>query len=254
MPYGSIKIGKSTGSAAHQENTETSRAKIKKNSFDDAFATAFKQMNDSQSAFSRMGSMQVSFKKNLFNPVIPMPAPAAPASSASKTGASSGSDFKNIFKMVMKHEGTAYVRLDGGRESSKMGILQSTAKQYGYTGDIKNITKAQAEAIYKKLWDKSGAANLPYPLSAIHFDTYVNSPAAARKLLKQSGGDIDTYLQMREQRYFHLATMRPQIYGKYLNGWMNRVNDLKMVAAEYSKTQQAGQIKIASAKDSKTTT
>jgi len=50
----------------------------------------------------------------------------------------------------MKHEGTAYVRMDGGRESSKMGILQSTARQYGYTGDIRSITKAQAEAIYNR--------------------------------------------------------------------------------------------------------
>jgi hypothetical protein len=254
MPYRSMKVGKTTGSAAPQEKTETSRAKLMKNSFDDAFAAAFKQMNDSQSAFSKMGNMQISFKKNLFNPVIPMPATTAPASPTAATGASSGSGFKDILKVIMRHEGTAYVRMDGGRESSKMGILQSTAMQYGYAGDIKDITKSQAEAIYKKIWVKSGAANLPYPLSAIHFDTYVNSPAAARKFLKQSGGDIDTYLQMREQRYIHLATLSPQKYGKYLNGWMNRVSDLRMVAAEYSKTQQAGQVKIATADAKNTTT
>lgn len=247
-----MKIGKTTESAVPQETTKTSKSKPKKTSFDDTFAAAFKHMNDSQSALSKMGNMQVNFKRNLFNPAIPMPAPTAPASSSAATVASSGSGFKDILKVVMRHEGTAYVRMDGGRESSKMGILQSTARQYGYTGDIKNITKAQAEAIYKKIWDKSGAANLPYPLSAIHFDTYVNSPSAARKILKASGGDIDTYLQMREQRYVRLATVRPQRYAKYLNGWMNRVNDLKMVAAEYARTQQAGQVKIASVKDSKT--
>ena len=247
-----VKIGKTTESAAPQEKTG-SRAKIKKNSFDDTFTAAFKQINDSQSVFSRMGNMQISFKKDLFNPVITMPATTLPASSASTTGESSGSDFKDILKVVMKHEGTAYVRMDGGRESSKMGILQSTARQYGYTGDVKNITKAQAESIYKKIWGKSGAANLPYPLSAIHFDTYVNSPAAAGKLLKQSGGDVDTYLHMREQRYIHLATLRPQRYGKYLTGWMNRISDLKMVAAEYAKTQQAGQVETASTGANNTT-
>ena len=194
-----------------------------------------------------MGNMQISFKKGLFDPIIPMSATTTTASSASTTTEESSiSGFKDILKVVMKHEGTAYVRMDGGRESSKMGILQSTARQYGYTGDIKNITKAQAEAIYNKIWVKSGAGNLPYPLSAIHFDTYVNSPAAAGKLLKQSGGDIDTYLHMREQRYIHLATLRPQRYGKYLNGWMNRVNDLRTVVAEYSKKQQAGQVETAS--------
>lgn len=246
MPHHSVKIGKTTESATPQEKTGTSRAKIKKNSFDDTFTAAFKQINDSQSVFSKMGNMQISLKKGLFNSIIPMPATTAPASSASTTGESSGSDFKDILKVVMKHEGTAYVRMDGGRESSKMGILQSTARQYGYTDDVKNITKSQAEAIYKKIWVKSGAATLPYPLSAIHFDTYVNSPAAAGKLLKQSGGDIDTYLHMREQRYIHLATLRPQRFGKYLNGWMNRVNDLRMVVAEYSKKQQASQVETAS--------
>ena len=252
MSHHPVKIGKTTESAAPQEKTG-SRAKIKKNSFDDTFTAAFKQINDSQSVFSRMGNMQISFKKGLFNPVITMPATTLPASSASTTGESSGSDFKDILKVVMKHEGTAYVKMDGGRESSKMGILQSTARQYGYTGDVKNITKAQAESIYKKIWGKSGAANLPYPLSAIHFDTYVNSPAAAGKLLKQSGGDVDTYLHMREQRYIHLATLRPQRYGKYLNGWMNRISDLRMVAAEYAKTQQASQVETASIGDNNTT-
>ena len=253
MPYRPMKIGKTTGNAAPQERTENSSAKIKKNSFDDAFAAAFKNMNDSQSAFFKMGNIQISFKKDLFNPVIPMPSPKAPASPTATTGASLNSGFNDIPKVVMKHEGTAYVRMDGGREPSKMGILQSTARKYGYTGDIKDITKAQAEEIYKKIWDKSGAATLPYPLSAIHFDTFVNSPSAARKILKHSSGNIDAYLQMREQRYIQLASVRPQIYGKYLNGWMNRVNDLRRVAAEYAKAQDASQVKIASAQNSETT-
>ncbi len=71
------------------------------------------------------------------------------------------------------------------RESSRFGILQSTAKEYGYKGNIRNITRADAEAIYKKIWDKSGAASLSYPLSLVHFDTYVNSPAAASKAVEK---------------------------------------------------------------------
>ena len=150
MPYRPIKIEKMTGNTGPQEKTETSSAKIMKNSFNDAFAAAFKHMNDSQSAFSKMGNIQISFKKNLFNSVIPMPAPTVPASTTATTGAHPGSGFKDILKVVMRHEGTSYVRMDGNREPSKMGILQSTAMKYGYAGDIKDITKAQAEAMIKR--------------------------------------------------------------------------------------------------------
>src|SRR5271169_1352909 len=91
------------------------------------------------------------------------------------------SRFKNILAVVLKHEGSAYVQKDGS-ESSRFGILQSTAREFGYKGNVKNMSRAQAGAIYKKIWDKSGAASLSYPLSLVHFDTYVNSPAAAMKL------------------------------------------------------------------------
>lgn len=248
MSHRPAKIDKASGGSALPGKTRSTVPKKNKMSFDDAFTAAFKHMNDSQSAFSKLDHMQISFRKNLFNPVIPMTPQKPAASSGALSEAPASSDFKDVLKVVMRHEGTAYVKMDGGREPSKMGILQSTARQYGYAGDIKNITRTQAEAIYKKIWNKSGAANLSYPLSVIHFDTYVNSPAAARKILKQSGGDVDTYLQLREQRYIKLASARPQRYGRYLNGWMNRVNDLKMVAAEYAKSHQAGGAEIASAK------
>ena len=144
------------------------------------------------------------------------------------------SRFKEILATVLKHEGSAYVHSDGGAESSKFGILQSTAREHGYKGNIRNITKADAEAIYKEIWDKSGAASLPYPLSLVHFDTYVNSPAAATKLLKKSGGNTDAYLAMRANRYTRLAELRPERYGKYLKGWINRVADLRNITAGHS--------------------
>jgi len=62
MPHHSVKIGKTTESATPGK-TGTSRAKIKKNSFDDTFTAAFKQINDSQSVFSKMGNMQIASKR-----------------------------------------------------------------------------------------------------------------------------------------------------------------------------------------------
>ena len=139
--------------------------------------------------------------------------------------------FKESLAFVLKHESNTYVSKDGIRGSSKIGILQSTAREYGYKGDIKNLTREEAEAIYKQIWVKSGSSELPYPLNTIHFDTYVNSPAAARKILAASDGNVALYLEMRSQRYHRLAQRRPMVYGKYLTGWMERISHLKMIAS-----------------------
>jgi hypothetical protein len=141
--------------------------------------------------------------------------------------------FNNALTFVMDKEGSKIVREDGGRENSRYGILQSTAREYGFKGNIKDITRADAEAIYRKLWDKSGAASLPFPLSTVHFDTYVNSPSAADKILTKSQGNADVYLRMREQRYTRLAEIRPEQYGKYLKGWNNRIKNLRTMVADY---------------------
>ena len=143
--------------------------------------------------------------------------------------------FKKCFEFVLGKEGTRLVKEDAGKGASRYGILQSTARTFGYKGHIKNITKEQVEAIYRKLWEKSGAASLPYPLCVVHFDTYVNSPAAAKKILEKSQGNIDSYLQIREQRYVRLANAKPAVYAKYLNGWKNRVNSLRTMVAEHTK-------------------
>jgi lysozyme family protein len=142
--------------------------------------------------------------------------------------------FKEGLKTVLKHEGSRLVKEDGGEESSKYGIIESTAKAYGYKGHIKNITISDAEAIYKKIWDKSGAGSMAHPLSVVHFDTYVNSPSMAKKLLRQSKGNTEVYLNLRLQRYSRIAHLRPEKYGKYLNGWVNRVNNLKAIASNYT--------------------
>ncbi len=60
---------------------------------------------------------------------------------------------------------------------------------------------------------------MPFLLAVVHFDTYANSPASAKKLLGKSKGDIDIYLKLREQRYVKLASAKPEVYGKYLQGW-----------------------------------
>jgi lysozyme family protein len=147
--------------------------------------------------------------------------------------------FREGLKIVLKHEGSRLVKEDGGEESSKYGIIESTAKAYGFNGHVRNLTIRDAETIYKKIWEKSGAGSMPHPLSVVHFDTYVNNPSMAKKLLRQSEGDIDAYLNLRFKRYSRIAGLRPEKYGKYLKGWVNRVNNLKAIASNCTNTYAA---------------
>jgi lysozyme family protein len=134
-------------------------------------------------------------------------------------------------RFVLEHEGSGYVANDAGKESSKYGILQATAARYGYNGDMRSMSRTQAEAIYRKIWDESGSRNLPAGLALVHFDTYMNSPQAAKKMLQASGGDTDTYLRLRTQRYTRLCQLKPARYAQYMKGWMRRIHDLRAAAA-----------------------
>jgi lysozyme family protein len=140
--------------------------------------------------------------------------------------------FEEALNFVLKHEGKNLVHRDGASgESSMYGILQSTANENGYKGNIKDITVEDVKAIYRKIWEKSGASSLPPALSVVHFDTYVNNPAMAKKLLNRSKGDINIYLKMREQQYVSLAEKRPEVFKRYLKGWKTRVDNLRTMIA-----------------------
>jgi hypothetical protein len=200
---------------------ENSQNKISNNqnpnniSFEKLLTTSLKQLY----------SKDINFKKSIANEPMPVLDPLRALDLDNKA------NFEEALKTVLKHEGSSLVKEDGGgKESSKYGIIESTAKENGYKGNIRSLTVAEAETIYRKIWNKSGAGSLPYPLSVVHFDTYVNSPSMAKKILRQSGGNVDTYLGLRLERYNRLAQLKPERYGKYLDGWTNRVKNLKVMA------------------------
>jgi hypothetical protein len=139
---------------------------------------------------------------------------------------------RDAFRFVFEHEGSGYVASDAGKESSRYGILQATAVRYGYEGDVRNMSKTQAEAIYQKIWQDSGARDLPPGLALVHFDTYINSPQTARKLLQSSHGDLNVYMGLRARRYARLSALKPRRYAQYMKGWMKRIQDLSMAAAQ----------------------
>jgi lysozyme family protein len=137
-------------------------------------------------------------------------------------------------RFVLAQEGSKFVARDGGNESSKFGILQATAERFGHTGSVKNMTRQEAENVYDKIWAESGAEKLRPDLALVHFDTYVNSPAAARKILKASNGNTEAYLTLRSERYARISALQPGRYGKYMKGWMNRIENLRSLVAENS--------------------
>jgi len=140
--------------------------------------------------------------------------------------------FEEALNFVLKHEGKRFVHRDAASgESSMYGILQSTANENGYKGNIKDITMEDVKAIYRNIWNKSGASSLPPALSVVHFDTYVNNPALAKKLLSRSNGDTIAYLKMREQQYVKLSEKRPEVFKRYLKGWKTRVENLRTMVA-----------------------
>lgn len=95
--------------------------------------------------------------------------------------------------------------------------------------DVRNLTKAQATQIYHdRYWKPSGAAELSDPaLQTVVFDTAVNSGVGtAKKLLSESGGDANRYLDLRQQ-FVNRIVQRDPSQRKFLQGWTNRINRLR---------------------------
>lgn len=89
--------------------------------------------------------------------------------------------------------------------------------------DVKNLSKNEAAEIYKrKYWQKSGAANLPDDLAVVHFDAAVHSGVdKAKDLLRQSGGDVNKYIELRKQSLASLGEQEK--YASVAKGWTNRM-------------------------------
>jgi lysozyme family protein len=171
-------------------------------------------------------------------------------------------NFDAFFPTLLKHEG-GFVNdpADPGGATNKgitMETFQKCAKQYlgvePTLDNLKALTDAQAGKIYKPLyWDKVHGDEIEVQeLANIVFDFQVNAGGNASKLLQKVlndlgakppllvDGDIGSttmamlksmdqnevyrrYKQGRIDYYKDLVANRPAL-GKFLNGWLNRVN------------------------------
>lgn len=132
--------------------------------------------------------------------------------------------FQYGIKFVLDHEG-GYVNdpKDLGGET-KYGISKRTFPDV----DIKNLTLAQAQEIYRTYyWNQYNLDSAAFPLNIVAFDSYVqHSPKKVSEWLQMCGGDINKFLEFRRNYYYLLVEKRPA-NNRFIKGWIARINDLK---------------------------
>lgn len=87
----------------------------------------------------------------------------------------SRSSFEKAFERLIGHEG-GYVNHpeDPGGETN-WGITKRTALEHGYTGAMRDMTRDQAKAIYKRsYWDRAKADQYDFAIGFQLFDAAVN--------------------------------------------------------------------------------
>ncbi len=169
-------------------------------------------------------------------------------------------DFSVFFPTLLKHEGGFVDNPNDPGGATNKGITLKTFEGCAqkYLGieptldNLKALTDAQAEIIYKNLyWDRVwGDQFITQELANIVFDFFVNAGANATKLLQREvnkmGSDIavdggmgnntmnatnekdqpelyNNYKQGRIQYYKDLVEKNPKLE-VFLKGWLNRVN------------------------------
>lgn len=133
---------------------------------------------------------------------------------------------EQIFSQVGKAEdatGTGVITHDTGG-LTKFGISQKAHPDV----DVANLTQEKATAILKSdYWDKIDGDKLPANIAHTAMDAAVNQGVDnAKAWLKESGGDPEKFNQLREAQYRKLAAENPEKYGKYLDGWLSRLQNV----------------------------
>jgi lysozyme family protein len=92
--------------------------------------------------------------------------------------------------------------------------------------DIKNLTRQAAQEIYQRdYWNAIKGDTLDGSLACVALDTAINMGVSRANQFLQQTKDWRQFIQLRKDYYTNLVKAKPAL-GKYLNGWLNRVNDL----------------------------
>lgn len=138
--------------------------------------------------------------------------------------------FYPSLEFVLKWEGGYVNDPDDPGGETKWGI----SKRYHPDLDIKNLTPEQAASIYhEKYWLPVGCDMLDLPLCTVAFDTAVNlGPARAVEFLEKADFVPARLLEIR-RLYYHQKVAENPVKRKYINGWLNRLNDLRKFCDGY---------------------
>lgn len=150
--------------------------------------------------------------------------------------------FEVFVERVLSHEGGFVDHPSDPGGATNFGITQAVARQNGYQGEMRSLSRAQAIQIYRQqYWDKIQGDQLPPAVAFQVFDAAVNHGVgnAARWLQEAVGASIDgaigpktvsatkfkppcevvvNFNAKRIKFYTKLGTF--SAFGK---GWMNRV-------------------------------
>lgn len=149
-------------------------------------------------------------------------------------------DAKSAIERVLGREGGFVNDPTDRGGATNFGISSKS-----YPGlDVSKLTKDQAAGIYKRdYWDAINADTLPEGIREMAFDAAVNQGVPwTKQALAASGGDPAKFLQMRRDRYQSIVAADPA-QGKFLQGWMNRLNDFgqaQQTAAAPAQAPTAG--------------
>lgn len=135
-------------------------------------------------------------------------------------------DFDRAFDFIMRWEGGV-----SNDKADRGGLTKFGISEKSHPGvNILGLTQQDAHDIYLyEYWRGAGCDKMSWPSSLIIFDLAVNSGVDVAKLAaKTYGENPDKLIKYRRDRYEKIVQKNP-IQKKFLNGWMNRINDLQKV-------------------------
>lgn len=160
-------------------------------------------------------------------------------------------DFQKTLRFTLRWEGGYVNDPDDPGGATNQGITQKTYHAYCKKKglplqSVQLISDAEVQDIYKAgYWDTVQGDRRGWPLNLVLFDTAVNmGPARANEFLEQANKTLDEIpsndvqelsrrvIDLRVNRYYGLVLRNPRLK-KFLNGWLNRVRDLKQASGYY---------------------
>jgi hypothetical protein len=129
-------------------------------------------------------------------------------------------EFNNALQFVLSKEGGYSNDPTDRGGATNFGISQKAHPNI----DVTKLTLDDAAQIYKNdYWDKIGADNMPPEMRLVAFDAAVqHGVPTARKMIENSGGDVNKIVESRKQLYTDIVKNDPAQV-KFAKGWNNRL-------------------------------